>query len=80
MHVLLVDVGLPGFPAEAADHGLALGVVPDPVGTAAMPSRLRSSGSSLARMSASANGFEQAQADHRRGDARRKRVSGCITP
>ncbi|MCY1434067.1 hypothetical protein D9M71_501120 [compost metagenome] len=32
VHVLLVDVGLPGLPAEAADHGLALGIVPHPVG------------------------------------------------
>ncbi|MNI70954.1 hypothetical protein D3C73_1268000 [compost metagenome] len=31
VHILLVDVGLPGLPAEATDHGLALGVVPHAV-------------------------------------------------
>ncbi len=80
VNVLLIEVGLPGFPAEAAEYGFTQGIVPDPV---------RPPGDAIAgrvfRVGENrflGNRLQQAQPDHRRGDAggkARVRVHRTVT-
>ncbi|MNZ72109.1 hypothetical protein D3C78_904790 [compost metagenome] len=72
VHVLLVDIRLPGLPAEATDHGLALGVVPNPVGPAANTVAVAIIGVFVGQNLSFGDGFEQAQADHGRCHACRE--------
>ncbi|MNH09864.1 hypothetical protein D3C81_1113430 [compost metagenome] len=72
MDVLLVDVGLPGFPAEAADHGGALGIVPDAVGTAADTIAIAVVRVFVGEDVGLGDGFEQTQANHWRRHAGRE--------
>ncbi|MNG99956.1 hypothetical protein D3C79_591390 [compost metagenome] len=72
VHVLLVDVGLPGFPAEAADHCFALGVVPHTVGPPADAIAVTVVRVFVGQQVGFGDRFKQAQADHRWCHPRRK--------
>ncbi|MNH12075.1 hypothetical protein D3C79_716080 [compost metagenome] len=68
MHVLLVDVRLPGLPAETAKDGFAQGIVPDLVGSATDAVAVAVVGIGIGQNRRFGDGFKQAQADHRRGN------------
>lgn len=76
VHVLLVEVGLSGFPAEPAHDDLLLRIVPDPVGAARDAIGVLVIGIGVGEDGVICNGFQQPQADHRRGNARRDMCFG----
>ncbi|MBA7586185.1 hypothetical protein ES708_28181 [subsurface metagenome] len=69
VNILLIEVGLPGLPAKTPEHGFLLGVVPDPIGAADDGFFVGGLRVGVAQDIGVADGFEQAQADHGRGDA-----------
>ncbi|MNF60774.1 hypothetical protein D3C84_423960 [compost metagenome] len=69
MSILLIQVRLAGFPAEAAEHRLAGDVVPDLVGATADTVAIGVVRIGVGQQGGFGNGFQQAQADHGRRHA-----------
>ena len=76
MHILLIQVGLPGFPAEAAEHGTILGIVPYLIGSALDRAGALGLVAGIGQDVLLADRFEQAQTDHRWRDPRREACIG----
>ncbi|MNP60864.1 hypothetical protein D3C76_1559900 [compost metagenome] len=68
MDVLLIEVGLPGLPAETAHDRLAQGVVPDLVGATANAITVAVVRVGVGQNRGLRDGLKQAQANHWRGN------------
>jgi len=74
--ILLVEGRLSGLPAEAAQGIVLAGVIPDLVGATADTVAVTVVGVGVGKNVARVDGFEQAQTNHRRGDAHGKLCVG----
>ena len=79
--ILLVEVGLAGLPAEAAEYAALLRAVPDAIGAPGNAIAIGVVRVGIGQDGRLGYGFQQAQADHRRRYARRElgiRMQGAI--
>ncbi|MNJ54832.1 hypothetical protein D3C77_502900 [compost metagenome] len=58
MYVLLVEARLAGLPAEAPDHRLALGIIPDTIGAATNTVTIAVLGIGIGQDRCFGNGFQ----------------------
>ncbi|CAI8980838.1 hypothetical protein EMIT0347P_90035 [Pseudomonas sp. IT-347P] len=82
VNILLIEVRLPGFPAKSADHGFLQCVIPDPVRPAVDAVVVFGLRGGVGEDGVFGDRLEQAEADHRWGDACREtrvRVHRAVT-
>ena len=72
VNILLIEIRLPGFPAEPADDGFLQLVIPDPIGTAIDAVVFFRLGGGVGEDRFFGDRFEQAQTNHRRRHSCRK--------